>query len=576
MLMGSSTIADQVRLRRSFRRAMHWDRDLPGDLVEQLWRDPHALLAQGQILQDKPRCITLRLDHPQGTFILKHHNWGGPIRSLKRSLGPTRLKPSWIDGRHLHGLGIPTPRPRAYIERRLGPLNVCSYLLTDYIAGTTLYRFMRFSQPSADVVHVLAHQVAAIWQQLDDMGVSHNDLKAENFLIDLTGRLWLIDLEKLCRHRNFDEARRRHAEDAGRLLHPRNWRTNPAAAEIFREHFLQSAAGKKYSAGPGGAAHPLACPAQALNRPAQLLTVLIPCRNDELVIGDCLNSVRDIADEILVADAESTDSTLEIARVHDNCRIIQRTSDDGADFEIRAAKHARHPWILRILPNERVSPDLAIEIQQLLANEPVEDGFKVTRRYYYWGKLLRYGRFRNDSFVRLYRQGKGRLELRNGRIEVVIAGCNSGRLLSKLVCQACWSVRQYLKEALQLAADSADHAPPVPPLRPNLGFVPWRATWQFFQSYVLRFGWLDGWTGLHAACLSAISTYLRTVQRWDQSMPQSQFPGLEDEHAWKNFGPDSVPDLAVFRPAIPGDDQGIAAETVVSTEPGQQPARAAA
>ncbi len=510
MSMCSSAIADQVRLRRSFRRAMQWDRDLPGDLVEQLWRDPHALLAQGQILQDKPRCITVRLDHPQGTFILKHHNWGGPIRSLKRSLGPTRLKPSWIDGRHLHSLGVPTPRPRAYIERRIGPLNVCSYLLTDYIAGTTLYRFMRFNHPNEDVVHGLARQVAAIWQRLDDLGISHNDLKTENFLIDLAGRLWLIDLEKVRRHGNFEEVRRRHAEDAVRLLHPRNWRTNPAAAEIFREQLLQTAAGKQYTAGPGGAAHPLTRPAPAFNRPAQLLTVLTPCRNHELVIADCLNSVRDIADEILVVDTGSTDRTLQIARKYDSCRVIHRTgADDGTDFENRAAEHARHAWILRILPNERVSPDLAVEIQQLLASEPAEDGFKVTRRYCYWGQLLRYGMFRNDSSVRLYRREKGHFELRNGRFEVVISSGKSGRLLSKLVYQACWSVSQYLKETLQLAADSADHAPPVPPLRPNLGFVPWRATWQFFQSYVLRFGWLDGWIGLHAACLSAISTYLR-------------------------------------------------------------------
>ncbi len=59
-------------------------------------------------------------------------------------------------------------------------------------------------------------------------------------------------------------------------------------------------------------------------------------------------------------------------------------------------------------------------------------------------------------------------------------------------------------------------------------------------------------------------------------MPQSQFPGLEDEQAWKDFVPDSVHDLAVFRPAISGDDQGIAAEAIVSTEPSQQPKRAAA
>ena len=67
-------------------------------------------------------------------------------------------------------------------------------MLTEYVEGTTLYRHMRFDHPSEENIHDLAKQVAELWQQLDDLKVSHNDFKTENFQIDPDGKLWLIDL----------------------------------------------------------------------------------------------------------------------------------------------------------------------------------------------------------------------------------------------------------------------------------------------------------------------------------------------------------------------------------------------
>ena len=230
----------QFLRRRSFDRALDWDADLPRDLVERLWHDPHSLLAMGQILEDKPRCTVARIDHPAGPFLFKYHNGGGISRVLRKSLSQASAKTSWIDGRYLLEAGVPTPRPWACAERRLGPLGIGSYLLTDYVAGTTLSRLMRFERLSSQVVHDLARQVAALGQQLDELRVSHNDLKAENLLVDLEGRVWLIDLEKMRRHRHHGETRRRQVRNAGDLLHPRNWRTVPAAAEIFRRQILQT------------------------------------------------------------------------------------------------------------------------------------------------------------------------------------------------------------------------------------------------------------------------------------------------------------------------------------------------
>ena len=76
---------------------MRWDADLPADLVERMWHDPHALLSESNKLQDKLRCSVAKLDHPAGPFVWKHHNWGTLARTLKRSLSQSPAEKSWND-----------------------------------------------------------------------------------------------------------------------------------------------------------------------------------------------------------------------------------------------------------------------------------------------------------------------------------------------------------------------------------------------------------------------------------------------------------------------------------------------
>ena len=63
------------------------------------------------------------------------------------------------------------------------------------------------------------------------------------------------------------------------------------------------------------------------------LTVLIPCRNESHNIRACVESVRPVADEILVADSLSTDDTTDIVRRLGDCRLIGREFVDHADFQ---------------------------------------------------------------------------------------------------------------------------------------------------------------------------------------------------------------------------------------------------
>jgi (heptosyl)LPS beta-1,4-glucosyltransferase len=526
--------------RRSFDRHMCWDADMPRALVDRIWQEPHALLSDGTKLQVKPRCTVVRFEYGDETFVWKHHNWGSIRRTVQRSLSRSTARKTWADGVFLSDGGVPTPRPRAFVERRLGPFNRSSYVLTDYVPGTSLYRYMRFEKPSRAIVLNLAKQVAAIWQQLDELRVWHNDFKTENLLVDPHGKVWLIDLERTRRYSNVDNMRRRQMRDVSDLLHPRNWRSDPQAAEVFRQEILKTPAAIATLAGPHGKGHPLTRPTQASNRPSQLVTVFIPCRNAADTILPCIESVRDMADEILVADSGSTDDTVPIVRACGGCQIIEKTCEDGATFEAWAESHARHRWILRLLPDEQLNPDLGRQVQDLLATEPKTDGVLISSSVHVRGQRLRHSDVQHKPSIRLYRKAAARYENRQGRVEVSIPSEKVGKLRPRLVHELCPNTEQFLTELIRRAERAAGEAF-AKGKRPKIRNVLWRAPWKFVKLYLWKGGWLDGWAGLHASYLSAHSAYLQEALLWSMWQP------LE---ARNNAASEIRHELRVFNPAL--------------------------
>lgn len=530
MLVGDNPItrhaATEFLTRRAFDRSMVWDESLPADLVERIWTNPQALLAQGPKLQDKLRCTVARIEHPAGIFTWKHHNWGTLRRTVKKTLSISPARKSWQDSGYLRAAGIPTPQVRAVLERCVGPFQRYSYLLSDYIVGTSLYRLMRFERPSAEFVADLARQVADIWQRLDELGVWHNDFKSENFLVDREGKIWLIDFERMRRfgEANRERMRERQQKDARDLLHPRNWRSDPAAAEIFRQAILATPAARQTLSKATSAKHPLRDPIAPTNRPQQLVTALIPCHNSADTIVGCLESVRDMADEILVADFGSTDETLDLVRRFGGCRIVERPaatmlpSRDIVAFVKWAAQQAEHDWVLRLRPDEQLNGELSRQVQDLLATEPSEDGFEIARTVFLRGRRLKYGDFRSEPSVRLFRKDRADFELRDGRVEVTIPSGGVGMMKSRLVHEACPNIERCLQDMLRAATRAARDRQHTGPSSSRRRWV-WRMPLVFLRSYVLRWGCLDGWPGINASFLSALTVYLQEAIQHETEHP---------------------------------------------------------
>src|SRR3954471_268750 len=130
------------------------------------------------------------------------------------------------------------------------------------------------------------------------------------------------------------------------------------------------------------------------------LTVTVITRDEAANIAAALQSVS-WADEIIVVDSHSTDATASIARELATRVEVREWPGYGAQKNY-AASIASHDWILSLDADERVTPELADEIRQLLQKGPAECGYRIPRVTWYLGRWIRSTDWYPDYHLRLY------------------------------------------------------------------------------------------------------------------------------------------------------------------------------
>jgi glycosyltransferase involved in cell wall biosynthesis len=140
-----------------------------------------------------------------------------------------------------------------------------------------------------------------------------------------------------------------------------------------------------------------------------MISVLILTKNEEQDLPACLQSVRWSGD-IHVYDSYSTDRTLEIAR-DAGARITQRSFDNWSSHQNWGLANIafRHPWVLYIDADERVTPELAASIQQAVQKPGNKVAFRIQRRDFWGDRWLEHVQT-TSQYLRLFRPEKMRYE----------------------------------------------------------------------------------------------------------------------------------------------------------------------
>jgi tRNA A-37 threonylcarbamoyl transferase component Bud32 len=189
----------EFNCQRSQRRFGVWRRDLESPALQRVLHDLDRTIEQGSYLKQGNTATVARAQIDGQARVIKRYNIKGWRHFLSRCWRPTRGWRSWHNAHYLLFNGLTTPQPIALVEERLGPLRGRAFYLCDYVAGDSLKSALQAAAPGQR--QQLVDEFAAIVDHYYRAGISHGDMKADNFIVTPAG-ITVIDLDPMQYHRD--------------------------------------------------------------------------------------------------------------------------------------------------------------------------------------------------------------------------------------------------------------------------------------------------------------------------------------------------------------------------------------
>lgn len=253
------------------------------------------------------------------------------------------------------------------------------------------------------------------------------------------------------------------------------------------------------------------------------ISVCIITFNEEKNITRAVESVT-WADEILVVDSNSTDKTREIAE-NLGARVVLQEWMGFARQKQFAVDNAQFDWILSLDADEQITPELSYEILSLKETSqseeakrfPLADGYKIARRTFYMNRWIRHSGWYPDWQLRLFNRNKGKWKdvlihesvamNKNAKVETL-----SGDILHYSIENPAYHHRLIGERYAPLAAEQMfQNGKRTTPLK-----IATAGMTAFFQTYVLKGGFLDGFPGFCIARFAAHHAFLKHLLLWEK------------------------------------------------------------
>ncbi len=243
---------------------------------------------------------------------------------------------------------------------------------------------------------------------------------------------------------------------------------------------------------------------------APLSVVVIAC-NEASRIAACLESVRGLADEVLVVDSGSTDGTQALCRQL-GARVIETDWPGYGAQKNRAIAAAAHYWVLCLDADERVSPELKVSILSTLA-APQAGGYRMRRCNRFLGRDLRHGEGYPDWSLRLFDRRRGHWSEEPVHEKVIVDG-SVAALAGDLYHDSAESLARYVDKQDRYSTLAAEAAF-AQGQRTTAVRVALSPLVRFLKFYVARLGFLDGTPGLIHIAIGCFASFLKHAKLWE-------------------------------------------------------------
>jgi len=239
------------------------------------------------------------------------------------------------------------------------------------------------------------------------------------------------------------------------------------------------------------------------------LSVVVLTKNEEKRIGDCLNSVRQWSDEVIVIDDESQDRTKEISEGL-GARVLSKKMIIEGAHRNWAYSQAKNEWVLSLDADERMTDGLKSEITRLLSDNPAENAYTIPRRNFIGSYWIQGGGLYPSPQLKLFRKEKFKWEEVEVHPRAFLDGeCGHlksdiihytyrdwGDFLGKLNKQTTLEAKKWYK----LSLDNPRKAR----YKMNVPHALWRTIDRFCRTFIAKKGYRDGFIGFMIAYFAGL------------------------------------------------------------------------
>lgn len=240
------------------------------------------------------------------------------------------------------------------------------------------------------------------------------------------------------------------------------------------------------------------------------ISVVIITLNEERNIGKCLDSVKTIADDVVVVDSFSADKTEEITAAH-GARFVKHRFEGHIQQKNFAITQAKFPHILSLDADEVLSDELTEAIRKT-KDAWDADGYTMNRLNNYCGKWIHHSGWYPDRKLRLWDSRKGKWTGINphDRFEMQ-TGTRIGHLKGNILHYSFNSISEHISQ-INKFSDISARAKFQKGVRIPFFFTLARTLAAFLKKYFLKLGILDGYYGYVISKLSAYGVFIKDIK----------------------------------------------------------------